>query len=423
MNNIWNLTKKDLAVFFRDRGGLIWLFVLPVVFILILAGLASMTSGGSSEGQAKDNRYPMAIVNLDTNGEHAKMLVQQLSAPDAFRLQQMTLEEANAQLNKYSIRRYLLIPASFSADLAARKPVTLTLIIHPNSDPSSDQTVMTMVNGIARNVSLELQIIDGIQTMGQMQAANPNANTAFSADRIMAQAKSQFEGSSENPLVSVAQVNPVKEEKELMPEFDLGESILPGMSVLFVFLAAMTMAHSIYTERKEGSLRRLLAAPLRRSELLLGKMLPMLILTIIQIVVIFLVGGLLLPLLGFGKLSIGNDPLALVLVSLSMGICSVSLGIFLAGIARTEGQITGIGNAFLWVAGFLGGAIVPAFIIQQIPVMNIISRFIPHSWATTAYYDLLARGRGLVDVLPNIGMLLLFSAVFFYIGLRRFKYE
>jgi ABC-2 type transport system permease protein len=423
MNNIWNMTKKDLAVFFRDRGALIWLFVLPLVFIVILAGLSSLTSGGGGEAAARDNRVPMAIVNLDANGEQAKMLVKQLSAPDAFRLQPMTQSEADSKLNKYSIQRYLLIPETFSADLAAGKPVTLNLITHPNSDPSTDQNVMTMINGVARNVSLELQIINGIQTMGQMQAANPNANAAFSVDRIMAQAKSQFEQSSQNPLVGVSQVNPAKQSKELIPEFDLGASILPGMSVLFVFLAAMTMAHSLYTERQEGSLRRLVAAPLRRSQLLLGKMLPMLIVTLIQVVVIFLVGGLLLPLLGFGKLGLGNDPLALVLVSIAMGICSISLGIFLAGIARTEGQITGIGNGVLWVAGFLGGAIVPAFIIQQIPVMNIISRFIPHSWATTAYYDLLARGRSLVDVLPNIGMLLLFSAVFFYIGLRRFKFE
>ena len=77
----------------------------------------------------------------------------------------------------------------------------------------------------------------------------------------------------------------------------------------------------------------------------------------------------------------------------------------------------------LWIAGFLGGAIIPAFILQQISVLNIISRLMPHFWATSAYYDLLARGRGLVDVLPNIGVLLLFSAVFFFIGLRRFRYE
>ncbi len=419
---IWHFIKKDLAVFFRDRGALVWLFILPLVFISIFAGLSSLTAGGSGEEEVKDNRVPLALVNLDAGGEQAAVLVEKLGAPDAFRLLLLEREEADARLNVYTIRRYLLIPAGFSADLAAGRPVALTLITHPDSDPETDRIVMTMVNGIALDLSLELQIIEGIRTMGEMQAANPASQTAFSAEKIIAQAKSQFEGSSKNPLISIAQVNPVKEGKEGLVTFDLGESILPGMSVLFVFLASMTMARSIYEERRDGSLRRLLAAPLRRSELMLGKMAPMLLLIIIQIIFIFFVGGLLLPLLGFGKLGIGNDPLALLLVSLAMAVCTVSLGVFLAGIARSEGQITGIGNAVLWVAGFLGGAIVPAFILQQISVLNVISRFIPHFWATSAYYDLLARGRGLADVLPNIGVLLLFSALFLFIGLRRFRY-
>lgn len=421
--NIWNFIKKDLAVFFRDRGALIWLFVLPLVFIGIFAGLASLTSGAATESEAKDNRAPLAIVNQDSSGEQAILLVEKLSAPDAFQLLPLSIDEADARLKRYSIRRYLLIPTNFSAELAAGTPVALTLITHPDSDTNTDQIVMTMVNGIARDLSLELQIIDGIRAMGKMQAANPNSQSAFAADKVIAQAKSQFENSSGNPLIGVEQVNPVKEEKESALEFDLGESILPGMSVLFIFLASMTVARGVYEERRDGSLRRLLAAPLKRSELMLGKMVPMLILIIIQIIFIFLIGGLLLPLLGFGKLGIGNDPLALVLVSLAIAICTVTLGIFLASIARSEGQITGIGNAVLWIAGFLGGAIIPAFILQQISVLNIISRLMPHFWATSAYYDLLARGRGLVDVLPNIGVLLLFSAVFFFIGLRRFRYE
>lgn len=421
--NIWYFIKKDLAVFFRDRGALIWLFILPAVFISIFAGLSKLTSGGSSESEAKDNRVPLSIVNQDESGEQAKLLVEQLGAPDAFRLLPLTLSEADAQLKRYSIRRYLLIPSTFSADLEAGTPVGLTLITHPDSDQGTDQIAMTMINGIARSLSLELQIIDGIRVMGQMQAVNPDAQSAFAVEKVMAQAKSQFENSSKQPLIAVQQVNPVKEEGKVVPDFDLGESILPGMSVLFVFLASMTVARGVYDERRDGSLRRLLAAPLRKSELMLGKMAPMLILIIIQIIFIFLIGGLLLPLLGFGTMGIGNDPLALVLVSLAMAVCTVSLGIFLAGIARSEGQITGIGNAVLWVAGFLGGAIIPAFILQQISALNIISRLMPHFWATSAYYDLLARGRGLVDVLPNIGMLLLFSAVFFFIGLRRFRYE
>ncbi len=95
----------------------------------------------------------------------------------------------------------------------------------------------------------------------------------------------------------------------------------------------------------------------------------------------------------------------------------------IAPIARTEAQISGLSNVLLWVAGFFGGALMPAFLIQQVPVLAVLSRLAPQSWATTAYNSILSRGASLVDVLPNLGVLLIFSAVFFFIGVRRFKFE
>lgn len=421
--NLLNLTKKDLAVFFRDRGTLIWMFALPLVFVLIFAGLAGMSAGSSAAEEVEDTRPPLVVVNLDSAGQHAQILIDQLSAPDGLRLIPVSLQEAQSQLSKLKINRYLLVPADFSANLSQRKPTSLTLITHPDSNKDQNQTILRMVNGIALDVSLELQILDGIEQMKAMQAANPASQIAFDPERIAAQARSQFERSRETPLVAVRQVNPAQEEAQAAVQFNLGDTIVPGITVLFVFLAAQSMARSIHEERKNGSLRRLLSAPLRRWELLLGKMLPIWILTVVQIVFIFLVGMLLLPVLGIGKLGVGRDPFALVLVSLVMALCSTSLGILIAGLARTEGQISGLSNAILWVAGFLGGALIPVVLLQSIPVMNVVSRFVPHSWATSAYYDLLSRGKGLLEVLPNIGMLLVFTAVFFYIGVRRFRFE
>ncbi len=56
-------------------------------------------------------------------------------------------------------------------------------------------------------------------------------------------------------------------------------------------------------------------------------------------------------------------------------------------------------------------------------MLNVLSRFVPQSYATRAYYDILARGAGLAEVLPELGMLLVFSGIFFFIGLRRFRFE
>jgi ABC-2 type transport system permease protein len=419
---IWNLTKKDLAVIFKDRGALLWLFVLPVVFIVIFAGLASLAQGGSS-GDTADDRTALTVVNLDPGGELTDRFLADLDRAGGYRVELSEPAAAQDRIEKIKIIYYLVIPENFSANLAAGTQVVVQLITHPDANVQNVQSVAQVINGVAKDTSLELQLLDGISQLGEMQAGNPQAEEAFQADKVAAQAKSQFEQSKITPLVGVIEREPIVDEADEAPEFDLASSAVPGMTVLFVFLAASTVARGIYEERKNGSLRRLLSAPLTRTELMLGKMTPIFLLTLVQIVVIFLFGAFILPLLGIGRLGIGKDPLALVLTSIFIALCSTSMGIMISAIARTEGQISGLSNALLWVAGFLGGALIPSFLIQQIPVLAVLSRLVPHSWATQAFYDLIARGLGLVDVLPSLGMLLLFSAVFFFIGVRRFKFE
>ena len=224
------------------------------------------------------------------------------------------------------------------------------------------------------------------------------------------------------PLVAINERPPdVAEEKST--EIDLSYTFVPGICVLFVFLSSTAVARSLFDERKSGTLRRLMSAPLSRATLLAGKMVPIFLLTLIQIIVIFATGAILLPLLGWGRLPMGENPFAWAVTSMLIALCSTCLGVLISTLARTEGQVSGISNALLWVAGFLGGAIFPAVFLQQIPFMNIVMKLVPQSWAITAYYDVLTRGKGLVDIWPNLLVLMGFSVVFFAIGVRRFKFE
>ena len=420
--NIWNLTKKDLAVILKDRGAILWIFILPVVFLVIFAGLASAQGGGSSEDEAEDTRTSLRVVNNDPNGTMAQRFINEIDQSESFRVVLSDEQSAEQSLKMIKIIWYVIIPPEFSANLSEGRPVNIVVVTHPDANMQQTQTLLQILNGIAKDTSLELQLLDGIRQMGEMQAGNPDAEQAFQADKVMAQAKSQFDQSRITPLVSVEQQALVVEGKTKFT-FDLAASSVPGMAVLFVFLSAASVAHNIYKERKDGSLRRLLSAPLTRTELLLGKMLPILLLTLVQILVIFAFGALILPLLGMGTLSIGKSPLAWVLTSLVIAVCSTSLGIMISSLAKSEGQISGLSKALLWVAGFLGGALLPSFLIEQIPTLNILSRLVPQSWATRAYYDVIAHGAGVVEILPSLGMLLVFSAVFFFIGIRRFRFE
>jgi ABC-type Na+ efflux pump permease subunit len=74
-------------------------------------------------------------------------------------------------------------------------------------------------------------------------------------------------------LIVVKQTVPAQQgQSEATP--DLGQAVLSGVTVLFVFLTAQTAARSIYEEKKVGSFRRLMAAPLSRPALLTGKLCP-----------------------------------------------------------------------------------------------------------------------------------------------------
>jgi ABC-2 type transport system permease protein len=104
-----------------------------------------------------------------------------------------------------------------------------------------------------------------------------------------------------------------------------------------------------------------------------------------------------------------------------VALCSTSLGILIAALARTESQVGGISTLILWVAGLVGGAFIPAFVLGDF--LNTVGKIVPQYWALQAYNNLMIRGQGLVDILPELGILLGFTSVFFVVGLLRFKFD
>jgi ABC-2 type transport system permease protein len=212
-----------------------------------------------------------------------------------------------------------------------------------------------------------------------------------------------------------------KEAKAKEGQPGLGQYSVLGMAVLFVFLSAPTTALSFFKEKRQGSFRRLIAAPVSKASLLAGKLLPNLILCLVQIVVIFIAGGFAIQLLGVKPLDLSGDPLGLVVVSLAVALCATSLGIFLAAIAKTEGQLSGLGSLLLFMTALLAGSFIPLFMFPA--GLENMARMVPQYWANQAFYGLIFRGQTLVDVWPSIAALLAFTLAFFGIGLWRFKFD
>jgi ABC-2 type transport system permease protein len=409
---------KDLQILLKERGTVIQIFLLPLLFIVITSGALTAMTAGEAQG---DTRIPLPVVDLD-GGEGARTLLAGLDAAGGVQVQSYDRSEAMALLDENKLDQVLTIPAGFSEDLAQHRTATLRLVQHPNVSPERSERLRLVVEGVARDMALEAQILASLQQMGEMLAdAPPEYQEAFAVERTQAQARSQFERAASQPLVAVRQRIPTPEEGEEEELADANLLAVPGYAVLFVFLTAQATAYSIYEEKKVGSFRRLLAAPIGKASLLAGKMLPNFLTGLIQTAVIFAFGGFGLRLLGLASVSLGRDPLALGLIVVLMALCSSALGLVIAAIARTENQIGGLSQLMLWVMAIVGGSIVPTFILEMF--LGPLPRVVPHYWANRALDNVMIRGLALSGVTTEMAALLGFTALFFAIGLWRFEFE
>jgi ABC-2 type transport system permease protein len=408
------VARKDIKIFLKERGTLLYLFVVPIVFILAFSGVSGV------ESAPKEEVITLPVVNLDAGSEASQTLLDALGRGGSIQCELYEEAKAEALLEKGTIKRMLTIPANYESDLQSGHAVTLRLANASDASVTKSEAVHRVVAGVAADLSLESQLISSFRQMADMQAVAPSEQQAFTTEIIVEQAQSQFERSRTEPLLGLQEVWPEhlmeQDEQELNPL----NVYVPGFAVLFIFLTAQTTAQSLYEEKKTGSFRRLLAAPISKPTILLGKMVPNFITGLIQIIVLFGTGVLVLPVLGLDSMAIGNDPLALVVVCLIVLLCSTSLGVLIAGIARTEAQISGLSQVVLWIFGF---AAIWMDQIASIWPFDIISKLIPHTWANGAFLALFVRGQGLADIVPSILVLLGFTIAFFAVGLWRFDYR
>ena len=406
-----SIAGKDLRIFARERGQLVMVFLLPLVFVVGFGAMLGLQSDSSQE-------ITLAVGGENLDEPAARDLRRGLTDAGGIVVEPMAMDQGMAALADGEIDRLLLVPEGLSLGLAQGRPVRLRLLSGPEADSDDTEAVLAIIDGVAKDMSLEHQLIAALEQMGDMMGTTPGGERIFAADRVVSQAAGQFERARTQPLVAIETALPEKilRQREEFSPVDLG---VPGVAVLFVFLTATTTAMSLFSERKIGTFRRLIAAPISKTQIVLGKMLPSVLRTLVQIIVIFAVSTLVLPLLGLGSLSLG-DPVALIVLSVLIAFCSSSLGLFLAAIARTENQISTLGAVLLWVMGAVSGAFVPQFFLGGF--LGAIGKVVPHYWAISAYQDVLVRGEGLLGIGRELGVLLGFTAVFAAVGLWRFRF-
>jgi ABC-type multidrug transport system permease subunit len=192
--------------------------------------------------------------------------------------------------------------------------------------------------------------------------------------------------------------------------------LVPSFTVLFTFFLVLSVGWLFVAERKHGTLLRLRVAPLTRAQILMGKLLPCLMVSLAQGVFLFTAGWLL-----FG-LTWGSRPDLLLLVVSCTSVAAVGLAVLVASIARTETQVAVYGTLLVLVLGGVSGSLMPRDLMPE--KMKSVSLVTPQAWALDAYAQLLGNpSPNVVLILGACGILLGFGVVFTLIAWWRMDLE
>lgn len=352
--------RKEIALLLRERGALISLFALPVVFILVFGSVFASQDD-------PDRAREIAVWHAPDDPRGAALARVLDDTPGFARVAVASPDGVDAAVANGEAAAGLVVPTDRDA------PVQLVI----------DLAAPLQVRGPLQGALV------GVVMRAAMPADAPAAAIATRSPRGLAA--------------------PVAEASAF-------QVAVPANAVLFGFFIALTVAMAFTTERRTGTWRRLLAAPVSRRRALLAMLVPYALVGVVQLGFLFATGAL-----AFG-MRIAGSFAALAAISLAIVYCAVTLGLVMASLGGSERQLGGIGSVVLLVMGIVGGCMVPRLTMP--PVMKTLGLAVPHGWALDAYYDVLVReGTTLASVTPEIAALLAFGTGFAFVAIALFRFE
>ena len=376
----------ELKRFGADRGALAFAIALPIALFALMYGVFGQDVSFSATAN---------VVDLD-GGPVAVELIDRISATDGLTVELLTEAEADEALDRSRILTAVFIPAGFSESLEAGEPASV-LFKRRGSGGDTGQIVTQIVQGVARDVAAEYEIRELVR--GQLDGRGvPEA-------RIVATVGALVEQAGAAPAIAV-------ESRAVGVEEDPLDRLIPGVLTMFLMFAATISASAIIAERNAGTLERLLTTRLSVNQLFLGKFLASVGRATVQ--------ALILLSLAFAVLRVGDAAVFAQVVAFSLLIAAAvsSLGLVVAGLARTQDQATW-GSVFLTMTlTVFGGTFIS---VGETGVLAFLSKLTLNKYAIDAIRDMLTGSGGLAGQWPEAAILAGIAVIGFIVARVAFR--
>jgi ABC-2 type transport system permease protein len=368
----------NVRLLLRDRTNWFFVFGLPIILIVVL---------GTLYGGARAPR--MGVVSAGSGALGAELVEAIRGGPVTLELRELaTVEAVQAGVEDGSLHIGLVIPPGYDAVLRAGGTAEVTVLGRPEG------AAWALREGVASAVAEQAALVAAARLAAE--------RTGMSFDDALAVAR-PVQADTAEVSVSVERI---------------GEGIFPAGTgafqpgaqsqlVLFMFLTSMTAATQLVVTRQLGISRRMLAAPVRVSTILVGEMLGRFGVAMVQ--------GLFIVLLSAVAFGVAwGDPLAAGVLVVLFALAGAGAAMVIGVAATNVDQAGGFGVLAGMLLGALGGAMVPLELFPELA--RTIAHLTPHAWAIQGLREVALRGGTVVDILPELGALAAYALALLVIG-------
>ena len=424
MFKLWSTIRKDAIILFRDKVGLLLMFVMPILLVLVITSIQNSTFELVNE-----NKIPLLVCNKDTAHTSVEF-IEALKQIGMFEITEVSNSLSTKSLNTLMHEKdalvAIIIPPTFSYSISKKtidvsskalqefglngdtisknkslvKPQHIELIYNPVLQKSFLQSI----NGALTSA---IQIIEGKKLVQQLYVT---LNEKPMPENL------QLEILQKN--ISIEEIAAAKDGSKTIP--NATQHNVPAWTIFAMFFIVISLGGSIVKEKLSGSFVRLKTLPTSYLTALLSKQLTYLGVTLAQVFVIFSLGIWIFPYIGLPALNLPTDLFGLLIVSLLCGWAAISYAICIGTFAQTQEQANGFGAVSIVILAAVGGILVPSFAMPQ--SFAVVMKLSPLYWCLESYYGLFLERGSLRDVLestlPLIAFIIIIQGITL-IGLKR----
>ncbi|HEX6330616.1 MAG TPA: ABC transporter permease [Actinomycetota bacterium] len=366
------IAAKDLRLRIRDRSAFIIGFLVPFG----LAGIFSLTLADVDE--EGDIQVAYTVVDLD-GGHLAGGFVDLLGSLDFVELgEASTVAEAERLADGGEVDAAFVLPEGFSDSVGAGRGGEIRVLVDPRSDVGG-----LVARSLARSFA------------GDLDAVTLSVATALASGAPPEEAQGLAERAGAVP--PAARLDRDAAESRTLSTTGF---FAIGMAVFFVFFTVEFGVRSLLDERQDGTLARLLVAPLRPAWIVAGKVLSGFVVGVVSM------GALVIATGAFLGAEWGN-PVGVILLVLFGVASAVAVTALVATLAKTPQQAGGYTSLVTVVLGLIGGTFFP---ISQASFLGTVSLVAPQAWMMRGFLRI-AGGGEVAEVVPSLLVLSVFVVV------------